>query len=233
MKRNIILFLIFLSFSLICSSQEEKLPLQKFEYPKNINLNQPYMVTLDKPYTIYSDPKLDKASKLKVVKKNKDILLDELIFIKDLLKGPLDRIYYNTNEVIFVKYNDIEGYINPYEERTILTVENDISNWIKASTDRYFTDKRIEREKYLKQNYGDSLGLKLTNLEFELGMTKKMIIDAMGEPNDINVTQSEFGKHEQIIYNNFYNLNSNYGYGLGGGPIYFYIENGKLTTLQY
>lgn len=230
---NILSIMFFLLFPLICSSQVKTLPIQNFIYPKDVNYDQPYFVTLQKPYTVYSSPKLNQESKLRVINKNNSIILVELIFIDDLLKEPLDRIYYNTNEVILVRYHDIEGYINLFERRPYLSVEESIYNWYKAHKDRYFTNKRTQRENYLKVNYGDSIGLKLTNLEFKLGMTKDMIMAAMGEPNDINVTQGEFGKHEQIVYKNFYNLNYNYGYQILGGPIYFYIENGKLTTVQY
>jgi len=226
--------IIFISFPFFCSAQNNSsLPTQEFVYSKEINLTQPYFVIIEKPYTIYSNPKLNKESLLKVVKANSKIFLIELIKVDDIVGNSFEKIMYNTNELIRVKYKNTEGYINPYEQRTILKIENDISDWLKASTDSYFNKRRMEREIHLKKNYGDSTGIKLINLKFELGMTKAMIIDAVGEPNDINVTQGEFGKHEQIVYKNYYNLNSKYGYKLFGGPIYFYIENGKLTAVQY
>lgn len=220
-------------FPLFAFTQEGKLPTQQFNYPATIDLDQLYRVKLEKPYTVYSDPKLQGDSKQQIVKKNKVLFLKELIFVNDLTEDPIERLSYEKSQVILVRYENEEGYVYLYENRSILKVEKDISDWIKAATDKYFATKRIEREKFLIGKYGEEVGPKLANLGFEEGMSKEMIIDAMGPADDINVSQGDFGKHEQIIYKNFRNLNSGYGYEIPGGPIYFYTENGLLKSIQY
>ncbi len=52
-----------------------------------------------------------------------------------------------------------------------------------------------------------------------IGMTKKQVIEktSWGKPNDINITITKYGKHEQWVY---------------GQGSYLYFENGKLTAIQ-
>ena len=233
MRKTIVVSIIILLFSEFCYTQTDSLPKQKFNYPNEINLENPYEVSLKKSYTIYSNPKLENKAKIKVVQANKDLKLIDHILIKDIVEDPLDIISYNTNEVVLVKYKNIKGYINPYENRTISNTEEEILNWIIACKAKYFKNKRIKRKKYLINKYGDSTGVKLLNLKFERGMSKEMILDAMGKPDKINTTDGVYGKQEQIIYRNFRNLNENYGYGISGGPIYLYFENEKLKTIQH
>jgi hypothetical protein len=47
-------------------------------------------------------------------------------------------------------------------------------------------------------------------------MSKAMVEESWGEPNNINKTSGSFGVHEQWVYKDQY----------------LYFENGKLTTIQ-
>lgn len=66
------------------------------------------------------------------------------------------------------------------------------------------------------RKYGTKFGNDVAKGRIELGMNKKMVIDAWGAPKDINITNGSFGTHEQWIY----------------GDRYLYFENGRLTSMQ-
>ena len=71
----------------------------------------------------------------------------------------------------------------------------------------------------------DSLSVKYKNSKFKnaiidkkikIGMTKKMVLDSWGAPNDIHRTVGSWGVHEQWVYDNQY----------------LYLENDILTSFQ-
>lgn len=66
------------------------------------------------------------------------------------------------------------------------------------------------------RKYGAKFGNDVAKGKIELGMNKKMVIDAWGNPKDINITNGSFGTHEQWIYNDRY----------------LYFQNGILTSMQ-
>ena len=76
--------------------------------------------------------------------------------------------------------------------------------------------KSVER---IMAKYGCSRGVaeSINNRHIQLGMTKEMVIAAIGRPRDINRTGGSFGIHEQWCY---------------PGNVYLYFENGILTTWQ-
>jgi hypothetical protein len=47
-------------------------------------------------------------------------------------------------------------------------------------------------------------------------MTREMLIESWGSPNDINRTVGSWGVHEQMIY----------------GEVYVYVENDVVTSWQ-
>ena len=66
------------------------------------------------------------------------------------------------------------------------------------------------------RKYGAKFGNDVAKGRIELGMNKKMVIDAWGAPKDINISNGSFGTHEQWIYNDRY----------------LYFQNGILTSMQ-
>jgi hypothetical protein len=66
--------------------------------------------------------------------------------------------------------------------------------------------------KYKKSKFKDTI----LNHQIKIGMTKDMIIDSWGKPEEINRTVGSWGVHEQWIY----------------GSTYLYVENDKLTSFQ-
>ncbi|MBC7758376.1 MAG: hypothetical protein H7069_05935 [Phormidesmis sp. FL-bin-119] len=78
--------------------------------------------------------------------------------------------------------------------------------------------KRLnDRLKRFVPKYGNSMGTLVAKKMIQLGMTKAMVTDSWGEPDDINRTVASWGVHEQWVY---------------GSSTYVYFENGKLTSWQ-
>lgn len=72
------------------------------------------------------------------------------------------------------------------------------------------------RKAAMIKKYGQSIGMLIASGHFKIGMTKTMITDAIGEPDDINRTVTARSITEQWIY----------------GQRYLYFTNGILTAFQ-
>lgn len=84
----------------------------------------------------------------------------------------------------------------------------------------YKTRKKLETEKRkvaLAKKYGNTNAALILEGKVRIGMTKKMCIEAWGNPIDKNSTTGSYGTHEQWVYR---------------GGSYLYFENGILTTIQ-
>ena len=67
-----------------------------------------------------------------------------------------------------------------------------------------------------EEKYGNKYGPLVEQNKIKIGMTKEMVEDSWGKPDDINRTVGSWGVHEQWVY----------------GSTYLYFENGKLTSFQ-
>jgi len=67
------------------------------------------------------------------------------------------------------------------------------------------------------EKYGDKWGKLVDEGKIQLGMTKEMVEDSWGKPDDINRSVGSWGVHEQWIYSS---------------GTYLYFENSKLTSWQ-
>ena len=77
--------------------------------------------------------------------------------------------------------------------------------------------EKVERLTNLRRKYGKSRFFRsILDEQIRIGMSKEMVADSWGEPQDINRTVGEWGVHEQWVY----------------GSSYLYFENGKLTSFQ-
>lgn len=76
--------------------------------------------------------------------------------------------------------------------------------------------KRKERLSKLTSKYGKIAALKIVEGKVWIGMTKEMMIESWGQPEDINRSVGSWGVHEQCIY----------------GDTYVYVENGKVASWQ-
>lgn len=80
-------------------------------------------------------------------------------------------------------------------------------------------EKKFEIEKrktMLERKYGVDIALRIFEKKIWIGMTKEMLFESWGRPNDINRTVGSWGVHEQCIYTG----------------AYVYIENGVVTSWQ-
>ena len=66
------------------------------------------------------------------------------------------------------------------------------------------------------KKYGAKFGSDVAEGKVEIGMNKNMVRDAWGSPDNVNVTEGSFGRHEQWVYKDRY----------------LYFQNGKLTSMQ-
>lgn len=78
--------------------------------------------------------------------------------------------------------------------------------------------KRAERKEKLAEKYGVLNANFILNGKLFTGMTKEMVIESIGKPDDINKTTGPWGVHEQWVYDK--------------KNMYVYFENGKLTSWQ-
>lgn len=122
----------------------------------------------------------------------------------------------------FVKLNDIfRTYLpiseinNPYILSLWSNKSYNDSIAIKRIEDR---DKKIliERRVKLYNKYGKYYGNLIFKNNIIIGMTKSMVRESWGEPEDINRTVTSYSTHEQWVY----------------GSTYVYFDNGKLTAWQ-
>lgn len=74
----------------------------------------------------------------------------------------------------------------------------------------------------LLKKYGPKLGNDIIKGIVRIGMTSEMVLDALGGPDHINVTETAYSYSEQWVYESEYSGNS-----------YYYFQNGKLTAMQY
>jgi len=77
-------------------------------------------------------------------------------------------------------------------------------------------ESRKKREEFLIRKYSNSVARKIINKEIWIGMTKDMMLDSWGYPEDINRSVGSWGVHEQCIY----------------GDTNVYVENGTVTSWQ-
>lgn len=75
-----------------------------------------------------------------------------------------------------------------------------------------------KRKSYLIEKYGSRVANQILNREIWIGMTYKMAIESLGDPDDINSTVGSWGVHQQWVYSDM--------------DFYLYFKNGKLTSWQ-
>ena len=86
--------------------------------------------------------------------------------------------------------------------------------------DKYYNEKKNNTKIMLVKKYGTKLGESLANGNIKIGMTSQMVRDALGEPDNINNTETEFSFSSQWVYRRSYSSD------------YYYFENGKLKVIQ-
>lgn len=230
MKRIVITLLVLFLLKTVSYSQE-KLPVQDFNFTAAFEHPTPLRFKLKDKYTFFKDSTLNTASKYKT-SKGIEVYLIDYLEVSSFDLSPMEVLKFQFQSFAKVKIEGNVFYFNPYENKSISTIDPSLQDWISAKTHYNFEQARLQRKQKLANKYGADIGEKLYNLDFDSQMTKEMIEDALGRPDKVNTTQSQNSKDEQVIYRNYYNLNSKYGYAIMGGPLYFYFTDGQLTTVQ-
>ena len=114
-----------------------------------------------------------------------------------------------------ITYKDIDGFID--ENKLISNKLNEYYDNIEQEKELKKVVKEKERIKLMTKKYGKKWGKIVANKEIMVGMTKAMVIDSWGKPDDINRSVGSWGVYEQWVY---------------GDGQYLYFENGKLTSWQ-
>jgi len=126
---------------------------------------------------------------------------------------------YKATEAVNKSRIAAESAQNRVDEIT-RNLENEVKRIREADSISNLIKKR-QRSEYLKKKYGNNA----TNIEYgqiEIGMTKEMCRDALGEPTQINRTRTVNATHEQWVYESKYDYKT----------MYVYFENGKITAIQ-
>ncbi|MGB4658982.1 MAG: hypothetical protein WBI07_07375 [Mobilitalea sp.] len=106
-----------------------------------------------------------------------------------------------------------------YDNIVLLIDNNEYGNFFTElkHIERIGTFYSLTKAENLIKQYGKTNAYSIMNKDIKLGFTKQMVIEAYGQPYDINTTVGSYGTHEQWVYKY---------------DIYLYFENGKLTDIQ-
>lgn len=165
---------------------------------------------------------------------------EDLMYLK---KGDRVKVLEIKEQFVKILFNGIKGWIyklglisetqwnleiQQKESAAKLTkIENEkaeqfrIANKIQSENEEKIAEEKrkisIEKRKNeLIKKYGTTLGLKIFEEKIWIGMTKEMLLESWGRPDDINRSVGSWGVHEQCIYTS----------------AYVYIENGVVTSWQ-
>lgn len=117
-----------------------------------------------------------------------------------------------------VNYNGLTGYIHYASLVDIQKLEKqkEIAE-AKANNENVLAMKsKLERKQRLIKKYGTINGARIADHKIWIGMTREMLIESLGKPNDINRTVTASETHEQFVYLD----------------LYVYVENGIVTSYQ-
>ena len=139
-------------------------------------------------------------------------LMDPGYCYRAIYGGKTGWIYYRFfNEKSFPELKPI---INAMSEK-LETIETKTK---KNRTDRMKIVAERKRARIFER-YGEQAGSLILRKAIEIGMTKQMVIAALGNPADKNITTNRFGVNEQWVYR-------------GGRYEYVYIDDGIVSSFQ-
>lgn len=114
------------------------------------------------------------------------------------------------NNYYFVEYDTLNGFVFTMDVETLEQKSERLEIEKKQNLQR---SNELNR---LVQKYGKINGKKIYEGKIWLGMTKEMVIESWGEPDEINRSVGSWGIHEQLVY----------------GNQYLYIRDNKLSSWQ-
>jgi hypothetical protein len=189
---------------------------------------------------------IDQSESFAAVLKYESIFYDTISYgKKELLRIPRNSailVYSQERDYYKINYNDQIGYILAsgivFEDETIESAfkrqqeirveEAQIQQQNAAAAEKEHISKKYEEEniqwqkerqeklKKLQEKYPNDIALRIFDSAIWIGMSKAMLYDSRGYPEDINKTTGSWGVHEQCIY----------------GDTYIYLENGYVSSWQ-
>jgi hypothetical protein len=150
-----------------------------------------------------------------------EINVDDKVKVIDSIKS-FYKVYFNGIEGYSLKLNFISAAeINKrLEDENRKREEEKLLKEKRMEQDNQLKEKLIiameQRKKDLIEKYGQTNGTKIFMRKIWLGMTKEMLFESWGQPDDINRSVGSWGVHEQMVY----------------GKSFVYIENDVLTSWQ-
>lgn len=134
---------------------------------------------------------------------------------------------YARSSLILILQNNLLGRCYVYVEnyKGIDWTWNPNKFRVKISNDEstiYMLGKFLKEEDYNKRKtflvkkFGETYTDLILKKKVKIGMSKAMVEESWGKPNEINKTSGSFGVHEQWVYKDQY----------------LYFKNEKLTTIQ-
>jgi hypothetical protein len=136
---------------------------------------------------------------------------DAFIYQGDSVKWYKDIFYTrNLNQEKLIQIEKIK-------KEKILQVEKNRADSIRHKNEiKAQIQKEREKRDALIKKYGEVNGSKIYQQKIWIGMTRQMLLESWGKPDDINRTVGGFGVHEQFVY----------------GDKYVYVEDGEVTSWQ-
>lgn len=164
-----------------------------------------------------------------IYKEAKKIIGEEIRVDKREDIGHLKEIYgieTNLKHLERVKISDIipKSYINDTNSLSRIKItsalilqvetENEENALIPYNSDYYFQNDPLDPE------WNNSIVSAIKDQRYQIGMSQRQVMLAVGRPSDINRDVGDWGVHEQWVYSQ------------GIKDFYLYFENGELTSYQ-
>lgn len=115
---------------------------------------------------------------------------------------------------------EVDVYIVDFKDNYWKINYFDIEGWVTTQslwkTKAMYEIIKNEGNAEMIEKYGDDVGRKINSSQVWIGMSKEMLIDSRGYPEDKNITTGSWGKHEQWVYKDKY----------------VYLEDGIVTATQ-
>lgn len=136
-------------------------------------------------------------------------------------KKDVSVLEYAGNDYWKISYDNKVGFINEVflkNTNEMISLKNSLLIDKKKLEDQQRIELKNKRKQELIDKYGSYYANNILNKNIVMGMTKEMVIEAIGQPDDNNITKGSWGTHEQWVYDK--------------EDMYIYFENDKLTTIQ-
>ncbi|MCP4553465.1 MAG: hypothetical protein GY834_15800 [Bacteroidetes bacterium] len=120
-----------------------------------------------------------------------------------------------------ISYKETVGYIHDVaivQTDEMIIIKNEYVKKTKESKSQRQNESKTNRKEFLVKKYGVYQANNILKGKVVIGMTKEMVVEAIGNPDDKNISKGTWGVHEQWVYEK--------------NDLYVYFENGKLTSIQ-